>query len=205
MWWVLVSTSAALLVVSLAALLSLPGTRRHVIWLLMGAAVGAGALSVTVGPHSWTTSLAWGAFAGFSATLVAIDLATRTLPREISLLGFVLVAGFLLFSPAPSSGGVLTMLVGAVMMTAITALLVFISRGALGVGDLFLSPMLGAALGWIDPWLVVVAWLVTAVTGGVVIAGLIVSRRVSARSKVPYGPFMVAGTFAVLALGGWRI
>lgn len=204
MGWILLSGAVALLVVCAAIALALPGLRNRVPWVIGVSVLGAVLFTAVIEPSSWSASVAWGVFAGFGGTLVAIDLETRTLPREISLAGAVLVAVFLVFSPTPPSGGMWSMALGAGLMTLITALLVLVSRGALGLGDLFLSPLLGTALGWVDPWLVVLAWLVTALAGGAVIAFLLVSGRVRPGTAVPYGPFMVFGTFVVLALGGWR-
>jgi leader peptidase (prepilin peptidase)/N-methyltransferase len=186
-------TSASVCV--LAAVADLPGMRR---WLRAGLPVSV-ALSIAlvlVGSGSiswsWPASVGWGVITGVLVVQVSIDLTSRTLPREVSYLG-VLVAGPLL-AVAPFTGGLAGMLVGAVAMTAITLMLFVTARGSLGLGDVHLSPLLGMSVGWIDPWLVPVAWLVTAVTGALVILALLAGGRIGRSSKVPYGPFMVAGT-----------
>ena len=196
------SCAMALGVVSLAVALALPGVRRRAPWLAGAVILGAALPSSTIDPQSWSASVAWGLLAGFSGTLVVIDLENRTLPREISLTGAVLLLAFLFFAPAPPTGGVWMMALGAASMTLITAVLRAASRGALGVGDVFLAPLLGAALGWIEPWLVLVAWVATALAGGVVITGLLMAGRVTRQASVPYGPFMVFGTYAALILSG---
>ena len=45
---------------------------------------------------------------------------------------------------------------------------------------------------------VVTAWGLTAVSAGVVVAVLLLARRVDRSSHIPYGPFMVAGTLLAL-------
>lgn len=193
-------TSASVCV--LAAVADLPGMRRwlraalpsSVIIAIALAAVGGGSIS-----SSWPASLGWGVITGVLVVQVTIDLTARVLPREVSYFG-VLVAGPLL-AVAPASGGLAGMAVGAAAMTAIALLLFVLARGALGVGDVHLSPLLGMSLGWIDPWLVMVAWVVTAAAGAVVILVLLASGRVGRSTRVPYGPFMVAGTVVAAVIG----
>jgi len=186
----------------LAAVADLPGMRR-----CLRAAIPA-AVAVTIAllvagsgsiPSSWPSSLGWGVVTGVLVVQVTIDLTSRSLPREVSYLG-VLVAGPLL-AVTPSTGGLAGMVVGAVAMTAITVVLFAIARGSLGLGDVHLSPLLGMSVGWIDPWLVPVAWLVTALTGALLILVLLATGRIRRSSRVPYGPFLVAGTLTAAFIG----
>ena len=193
-------TSASVCV--LAAVADLPGMRRWLRAALPASMVAAIAL-VAMGngstSPSWPASLGWGVVAGVLFVQVTIDLSVRALPREVSYLG-VLVAGPLL-AVAPSSGGLVGMVVGAAAMTVITIVLFVLARGSLGVGDVHLSPLLGMSLGWIDPWLVPVAWVVTAATGAAVILALLAVGRIGRSTRVPYGPFMVAGTLIAALIG----
>ncbi len=147
---------------------------------------------------------AWVALATVLAVQVHIDVVARRLPRQISYVGLVVVAATLcaarLVDPVgPRGGGLVGMLTGAVLLTGITALLVVGSGHRLGPGDIHLSPLLGAALGWFDPWWVVAAWFLTAVAGGLGVVVLFGLGRAGRGSRVPYGPFMVAGTVAAVA------
>lgn len=150
------------------------------------------------GSGSWTETTAWVVVGVVLSGQVHIDLAVQRLPRQISHVGLVVVVGLLLASPAPSNGGPVGMLVGTVSMWVITAGLIAVSRHKLGRGDLHLSPLLGAVIGWFDPWGLLTAWLVTAVAGGAVAAVLLATGRVERDTVIPYGPFMVLGT-----VGAW--
>jgi leader peptidase (prepilin peptidase)/N-methyltransferase len=149
-------------------------------------------------PGSWTETTAWVVVGVVLSGQVHIDLAVQRLPRQISHVGLVVVVALLLASPAPSNGGPVGMLVGTVSMWVITAGLIAVSRHKLGRGDLHLSPLLGAVIGWFDPWGLLTAWLVTAVAGGAVAAVLLATGRVERDTVIPYGPFMVLGT-----VGAW--
>jgi prepilin signal peptidase PulO-like enzyme (type II secretory pathway) len=100
------------------------------------------------------------------------------------------------------ASGTSGLLVGAFSMAAIAALLVLVSRGALGLGDFHLAPLLGAILGWFSPSAVLLAWMITAIAGALFTTVGLVSKRLSRGSLIPYGPFMIFGTLvAVVAVG----
>lgn len=192
-----------MLVALAAGWASFPGVRSHRAVVVGAAAVVALVLVWSAGSvagPSWPGALGWGVIAGVLCVQVAIDLATRTLPRQISYAGLLVGGPLLALAPVVPGGGVGAMAAGALAMTAITAVVAWAGRGALGIGDVHLSPLLGAGLGWFDPWLVVAAWVLTAVVGGVVIGGMLAWRRIDRRSRVAYGPFMVAGTLAAIVV-----
>jgi prepilin signal peptidase PulO-like enzyme (type II secretory pathway) len=70
-----------------------------------------------------------------------------------------------------------------------------IIRAGVALGDLYLVGPLGLVLGWPAIFMAVfLAALLSSVTS----LALLASRRVSLKSYIPFGPFLVAGT--VLAL-----
>jgi len=133
------------------------------------------------------------------AVQVILDLSTHRLPRQISHLGLAL------FVVAAVVGGdvarVPSALVGMLAMTAVTGLLVMVTRGSLGIGDLHLAPLLGALVGWFSPALIVPMWIVTALSGGVVVAVGLAAGRLDRSDHVPYGPFMVFGSMVAVLIG----
>jgi leader peptidase (prepilin peptidase)/N-methyltransferase len=133
------------------------------------------------------------------AVLLAIDVDVQLLPREVSLPAFVVVVVVLSIVEGPADVGRWGPLVGAVVMTAITWVLRIVSRGSLGMGDVLVSPLLGSALGWFDPWAVVSAWVVAALAGGVG-AAISLIRGEPRQSLVAYGPFLILGTAAALVV-----
>lgn len=62
--------------------------------------------------------------------------------------------------------------------------------GGMGMGDMKLSAMLGAFLGW---RLGLFALFVAVVAGGVVAAGLLLAGRKGRKDAVPFGPFLALG------------
>ena len=144
--------------------------------------------------------LAWGAVIGVVGSLLAIDVAARRLPRQLSLpaFGVSLVVLSLVEGPAGRGGPIL----GALAMIGVAVVLRVLTRGSLGLGDVLLSPLLGVVLGWFDPAAVVVAWALTAGFGGV---GALVSLLRGKRpdSVIAYGPALLVGTAAALLGVAW--
>jgi leader peptidase (prepilin peptidase) / N-methyltransferase len=64
---------------------------------------------------------------------------------------------------------------------------------AIGWGDVKLAGVLGLYLGWLGApawWLGTLAGFVI---GGVYAVGMLITRRGSRKSEIPFGPFMLAG------------
>lgn len=137
----------------------------------------------------------WGACAGIIGVLLAIDVDVQLLPREVTLPAFAvaIVALSSIGGPVSRWGP----LVGSVTMTAVTVLLRVVSRRSLGMGDVLVSPLLGAVLGWFDPWSTSTAWIVAALLGGI---GAVITlvRGEPRQSLVAYGPFLFAGMVVAL-------
>lgn len=141
-------------------------------------------------------AIGMGSTAAVLGTQTVIDLVVRRLPRPLSYGGLAVFAGSMAFVPTGRATGMTGLLVGMLVMTAITALLVVVSGGSLGMGDLHISPLLGALVGWFAPSAVLVAWIAIAVTGALVTSVGLLTRRISRGSMIPYGPFMVVGSLA---------
>ena len=134
------------------------------------------------------------------ATQVVIDLYVRRLLRELSYAGLLVFVACAFFVDPMSAHGLKGMAIGALLMTAITAVLVLGSRGALGLGDLHLSPLLGALIGWFAPSAVLFSWMITAVAGALFTSVGLATKRLSRGAMIPYGPFMVLGAVASVAV-----
>lgn len=149
---------------------------------------------------SWTDPvwLVWGVVVGALAVLLAVDVDVQLLPRELSLPAFVVTVVGLTMIDGPADVGRAGPIVGAVVMTVITLGLRLVSRGSLGMGDVLVSPLLGAVLGWFDPWAVVAAWFVAALAGGIG-ATITLVRGEPRQSLVAYGPFLILGSALALA------
>jgi leader peptidase (prepilin peptidase)/N-methyltransferase len=144
---------------------------------------------------------AYAYLAAISAPLSVIDVREHRLPNAVTLSAYPVVA-ILLLLPAvadaawPTYGRAL--LAGAALF-ALYLVLHLVNPSGMGLGDVKLAGPLGALLGWIG-WSTVflgtlAGFLLAAVTGIV----LLLARRVSRTSALPFGPFMLAGAwFAVL-------
>lgn len=127
--------------------------------------------------------------------LAWIDLRTQTLPDRIVLPATGALALGLVLSAAISNDwdALWRALSAGLALFAVFFLLRLISPGSLGGGDVKLSASMGMALGWLG-WLPVIygtfwAYLLAAAWA---IAGL-VSRKLSRKSQVAFGPFMILG------------
>lgn len=73
-----------------------------------------------------------------------------------------------------------------------------ISRNALGFGDVKLAGVIGMICGFISPMNIFWASLIAFLLGGLVSAVLVVSKRATATSHIPFGPFMLTGAVITL-------
>lgn len=146
-------------------------------------------------------AIALAVVAAVLAVQTVVDLAVHRLPREISYAGLLAFALALPFTETGATNRWFGALLGLAIMTAITAALVVVTRGSLGIGDLHLSPLLGALIGFFAPALIALAWVVTAFVGGVVVAIGLATRRLQRSQHVPYGPFMILGAIVAIVAG----
>jgi prepilin signal peptidase PulO-like enzyme (type II secretory pathway) len=76
----------------------------------------------------------------------------------------------------------------------------------MGVGDIKLAFLMGLFLSWPD---ILVALFLAFFIGAIIGVGLILAGRKKLQSEVPFGPFLVTGTFIALFWGqtiiGWYL
>ena len=133
----------------------------------------------------------WAVVQVLLVVIAAIDLETRRIPNLLTLVAAAGVMGLRVgLAPATLTE---TVLAGAICFVG-SLLLSIVSRGALGMGDVKLSGLLGLLLGK-D---VVPALLVGTFCGAV--AALVVARRARSRKvSLAYGPYLCVGA-AILIL-----
>ena len=160
------------------------------------------------GLFAWHFGLDWAlpAFCVLGAGLVAlswIDLRTKRLPREIiyvtAALGIPLLCVAALVRHEPRR--MLTMLIGAALALALMGLIYAASRGGMGDGDVRLSPLLGAYLGWLNPGLVPLGLFMGFLAGAIVGVTLIAVGSAGRKTAVPFGPFLALGTVVAVFVG----
>lgn len=135
--------------------------------------------------------------------LAIIDAGAGRLPNRLTLptlgAGLVLLAATAgLGAPGwPAFGGAL---VGAAALAGLYLVLALANPSGMGLGDVKLALPLGLYLGWLGAATWTLGALLGAVFGAVAALALLASRRASWRSRLPYGPFMVTGAFAAIAV-----
>ena len=143
----------------------------------------------------------FGAYTVALILLLATDLDQRLLPDLITLPAIPVALVFALsgLNPFVPSGDVpLTIGVALAIPAILGVLAIPFGAGAIGMGDLKLLVSAGLLLG---PGRIVSGVVWGALFVGVVILLLLVTRRVSLRSYVPFGPFLIAGVlYGLLAI-----
>ena len=134
--------------------------------------------------------------AAIAIALAAIDLDVLRLPNAIVLPSY-LVAAALLVPVAvlhDDHAALLRGLIAAALLWLFYRFLALIPRG-MGGGDVKLAPLLGFYLGWLGWSAVAVGAFAAFLLGGVVGAGLMAFRLAGRKSRIPFGPYMLAGAF----------
>jgi leader peptidase (prepilin peptidase) / N-methyltransferase len=119
--------------------------------------------------------------------ITAIDLRHQIIPDVITLPG--IAAGVV----ATSATGRITWLeslLGIAVGGGIFFIIIVVSRGGMGGGDMKLGAMLGAFLGW---KLGLLAILLGVLAGGGVAVCLLVLGRKGRKEAIPFGPFLALG------------
>lgn len=137
--------------------------------------------------------------------LAFFDARTSRLPNVVTLPAYP-VSLALLGVAAPFLAGGTRLFVHAVIGMAVAVAffgsLVLLSPAGIGMGDVKLAGPLGAYLGWLGATAFVAglvgAWLLAAVTG----LGLMLAHRADRKAQIPFGPFLIAATLAVVLASG---
>jgi leader peptidase (prepilin peptidase) / N-methyltransferase len=136
--------------------------------------------------------------------LAAIDLQVQRLPDRLTLpaypalLALLGVAALVDHEAWPLARAIL----GGIALGGVYLLLALIRPGGIGGGDIKLAGLAGLALGWLS-WRAVLGgaalgFVLAAVTG----LALLAARRVTMRSHMSFGPFLIAGVLLVMLATG---
>ncbi len=138
-----------------------------------------------------------------SVALAAIDIELHRLPDRIVLPSIVVVAALLSASSLLSGDAwpILWGAVGSVGLFLLYFVMAVAYPGGMGFGDVKLAALLGFALAWLGWAELAVGAFGAFVFGGVFSLILLIARRAGRRSKIPFGPWMLAGAFAGIVVG----
>ncbi|MCA2215351.1 prepilin peptidase [Jidongwangia harbinensis] len=133
--------------------------------------------------------------AAIAVALALIDLDVMRLPNVIVLPSYA-VAVALLGGAALLAGEPAALVRGL----AAAGLLWLLYRGlawfgGMGGGDVKLAPLLGFYLGWLGWDAVAVGAFAGFLLGGLVGVALLATRTAGRKSRIPFGPYMLAGAF----------
>lgn len=143
-------------------------------------------------------------FAAVGIALTAIDLDVQRLPNAIVYPSF-LVLGGLLTGASLLEGSVEPLLraaIGAAALFAFYLALVVAYPDGMGLGDVKLAGVVGAALGFLSYPALLVGAFAAFVIGALGGAVLLLARRATGKTAVPFGPSMVAGALLAIFASG---
>ncbi|MBM9466987.1 prepilin peptidase [Nakamurella leprariae] len=199
----------ALLAVPVGALAGL-GVRRLLARLRRGAVVppgplelgGAGLAVASLLTAAGSVRLPAVAFAGLMLlALATVDLLHHRLPDALTgpaaAGAVVVVLGTELL--APGSGDLLTAVVCALVITGAFWLLARVAPRAMGLGDVKLMPSLALLTGYWSAGTALLGVVLGFVLGAAVAVGGVLLRRWRMGSAIAFGPWLLAGTWLVLA------
>jgi leader peptidase (prepilin peptidase) / N-methyltransferase len=135
--------------------------------------------------------------------LAFIDLDTKRLPDKLTLPSYA-VALVLLGVAAAVDGtwdALLRSVLGGLVLGLFYGLLWFVYPAGMGFGDVKFSGVLGIYLGWLSWGTVALGGFLGFLLGGVVGAALLVAKRATRKTGIPFGPFMILGALLAILWG----
>ena len=176
------------------------GSVRSLDWRTVAVVLGGGAAFGLLAAR-WTDPLdllVLGLYVAALIVLLATDLDQKLLPDLITfpLMGYAVVVLGLGLNPVLAdkarvlvADGDLTAVLAAVAAPALLAITDRLFRGALGMGDLKLAVSLGLMFGLTQLF---IGFLVGTIAFAAIVLALVISRRVSLKTAVPFGPALIA-------------
>jgi leader peptidase (prepilin peptidase)/N-methyltransferase len=142
-------------------------------------------------------------FAAIGIALAGIDLDVKRLPDVLTLPSYPVMAALLL-APAIADdhwSWYLRAALGGIALFAFYFALLVIYPGGMGFGDVKFSGVVGIALTWFGWSVLAVGGFLGFMFGGLIGGALMMLGRAGRKSKVPFGPFMIAGAFVGVLWG----
>jgi leader peptidase (prepilin peptidase)/N-methyltransferase len=169
---------------------------------------GTAALFVAVAARfGWSWELpAYLYLAAVAIALALIDLDVMRLPDKIVLPSYA-VAAALLVPVSLAEGDLTAPLRGLFAAALLYAVYRLLAVWGMGGGDVKLAPLLGFYLGWLGWGAVAFGAFAGFLLGGLVGAVLLALKLASRKSRIPFGPYMLAGAllavFAAAPVADW--
>ena len=135
--------------------------------------------------------------------LTFIDIAVKRLPDPFTLPSYPVGAALLALAALFADRGwphLAYAVVGMACLWLVYGIQHFLLPNAIGRGDVKLAGVLGLYLGWFGQSTWFAGLLLGFMFGGVVSIGLLLTRKASRKSEIPYGPYMMAGALAAILI-----
>ncbi|WP_341877404.1 prepilin peptidase [Defluviitalea saccharophila] len=139
-------------------------------------------------------------FSSLLLVIAMIDFKTGIIPNKLIIFGIILGSIYLMMNWIINRSfliikdGILGFLAGALIILVI----ILISRGGMGAGDMKLMGVIGLFLGLKG---VVLSLFLGILVGGIIGAVLLMTKIKDRKSAIPFGPFLALGTFVSLYWG----
>jgi leader peptidase (prepilin peptidase) / N-methyltransferase len=137
--------------------------------------------------------------------LTVIDARRRRLPDALTLPSYPVALVLLGIAALAGPGGArhyLTALAGLAGAGLLFAAQALVYPAGIGWGDVKLSGLVGAYLGWLGVGSLVAGLLAGYLLAAVAGLALLAARRATRATLIPFGPFLLAGTLAAIVLTG---
>ena len=135
--------------------------------------------------------------------LALIDLDTQRLPDALTLPSYAVVAVGLGAAAAATgeSHQLVRAGIGGAVLGGFYFAVWFAYPAGMGFGDVKLAPTLGAYLGWLGYGVLAVGAFLGFLFGALVGIGVILFTEGGRKTRIPFGPFMIAGTLVAVFVG----
>jgi leader peptidase (prepilin peptidase)/N-methyltransferase len=149
-------------------------------------------------------TLAFAFIGALGVALAVIDIRVQRLPDRLTLPAFPILIALLAGAAAigNDAGAFVRALLGGLVLSGSYLLLALLRPGQLGGGDIKLAGLAGLALGWLG-WATL---FIGAVLGFVLFAAvslvLLAARRITLRSEISFGPFLLSGVLIAIFTAG---
>jgi leader peptidase (prepilin peptidase) / N-methyltransferase len=172
--------------------------------------LATGALFVALGARMIQLNLlsalpAYLYLAAAGLALTVIDLDERRLPNAIVLPSYPVLAVLLTFSAAWQGDwwALARAGIGAACLFGVFGLVTYAYPAGMGLGDVKLAGVLGAALGYLSVSTLVIGAFAGFLFGALVGVVLIAAGRGGRKTALPFGPFMIAGALFAVFWAPW--
>lgn len=141
--------------------------------------------------------------AAVGVALAFIDYDTKRLPDALTLPSYAVSLGLFLLPAVLDDGweSYLRAVLGGLALLAFYFVVWFVRPDAMGFGDVKLAGVLGIYLGWLSWGAVALGGFLGFLLGAVGGIALMAMSKAGRKTKVPFGPFMIAGAVLTVLVG----